>query len=91
MPQVTNNKKIVLMSKENISPDFIFEVSWEVCNKVGGIYTVLSTRADSLQSTYKDKLIFIGPDLSGKTNQPDFKEMTRLFSPWKKQAEKDGL
>lgn len=79
------------MSKENISPDFIFEVSWEVCNKVGGIYTVLSTKADSLQSTYKDKLIFIGPDLSGKTNQPDFKEMTRLFSPWKKQAEKDGL
>jgi len=24
-------------------PDYIFETSWEVCNKVGGIYTVLST------------------------------------------------
>ena len=26
----------------------LFEVSWEVCNKVGGIHTVLSTKAKSL-------------------------------------------
>ena len=32
---------------ENVfySPDYLFEVSWEVCNKVGGIYTVVSTKA----------------------------------------------
>ena len=28
-----------------LTPDYIFESSWEVCNKVGGIYTVISTRA----------------------------------------------
>ena len=33
------------MVKEQLLPDYIFESSWEVCNKVGGIYTVLSTRA----------------------------------------------
>ena len=30
------------MVKELLTPDYIFEASWEVCNKVGGIYTVLS-------------------------------------------------
>ena len=32
------------MKTELIKPDYLFEVSWEVCNKVGGIYTV----ADSI-------------------------------------------
>ena len=44
-------------------PEYIFEVSWEVCNKVGGIYTVLSTRAKTLQLQFPDKLFFIGPDV----------------------------
>ena len=43
--------------------DLLFETSWEVCNKVGGIYAVLSTKAKTLQKRYKDNLIFIGPDL----------------------------
>lgn len=79
------------MSNATKVPDFIFEASWEVCNKVGGIYTVLSTKADSLQSLYKDRIIFIGPDLSGISPQYDFKEMPRLLAPWKKQAESEGL
>jgi hypothetical protein len=29
-------------------PDYVFESSWEVCNKVGGIYTVLSSKALTL-------------------------------------------
>lgn len=43
--------------------DLLFETSWEVCNKVGGIYTVLSTKAQTLKKEYKDKVIFIGPDV----------------------------
>ena len=50
------------MGKEHLTPDYIFESSWEVCNKVGGIYTVLSTRAKTLQYRMKDRIIFIGPD-----------------------------
>lgn len=45
-----------------MKPDYIFESSWEVCNKVGGIYTVLSSRAKTLQDEMKDRIIFIGPD-----------------------------
>ncbi len=46
-----------------ITPELIFECSWEVCNKIGGIYTVLSTKARTLQELAKDKVIFIGPDV----------------------------
>jgi len=45
-----------------LQPHYIFESSWEVCNKVGGIYAVLSTRAASMQKKWKDHVVFIGPD-----------------------------
>lgn len=68
--------------KENIeTPEFLFESSWEVCNKVGGIYTVLSTKAHTLQKRLKDNLIFIGPDFGAPS--PDFKEDPSLFTEWK--------
>ena len=44
------------MGKDLLTPDYIFEASWEVCNKVGGIYTVLSTRAKTLQEQFRDSL-----------------------------------
>ena len=50
------------MTKAMLSPDFIVESSWEVCNKVGGIYTVLSTRARTLQELMSDRILFVGPD-----------------------------
>ena len=73
-------------------PNYIFESSWEVCNKVGGIYTVLSTRAKTLQNEMKDHVIFIGPDCWGKTNSPYFIEDLTLFSDWRIKAQaEDGL
>lgn len=75
------------MINQQLSPDYIFEVSWEVCNKVGGIYTVLSTRAKTLQESHKDKVIFIGPDVwKGKEN-PLFIESDNLCAAWKRHAE----
>ena len=44
-------------------PDYIFEVSWEVCNKVGGIHTVISTKALSLVNELRSNYILIGPDV----------------------------
>lgn len=73
-----------------LSPDYIFESSWEVCNKVGGIYTVLSTRAKTLQDAFRDKIIFIGPDLAD-ANDLYFSEDETLFIEWRKQALADGL
>lgn len=69
------------------TPEYLFESSWEVCNKVGGIYTVLSTKAHTLQQILNDKVIFIGPDVWADTTAPDFKEDGSLFKEWRKHAE----
>ena len=71
------------MDNTTTTPEYLFESSWEVCNKVGGIYTVLSTKAHTLQRSFKDKLIFIGPDVWTDTNAPDFIEEDVLFADWK--------
>lgn len=72
-------------------PDYVFESSWEVCNKVGGIYTVLSTRARTMCEKLGDHVVFIGPDCWQSHESPYFKEDENLLASWHKQAEKDGL
>ena len=68
--------------------DLLFETSWEVCNKVGGIYAVLSTKAKTLQKRYKDNLIFIGPDLwSAEVPSPYFVEGKTPLAAWLAQAD----
>ena len=79
------------MAQTKLNPSVIFETSWEVCNKVGGIYTVLSSRANTLQQSHADKVFFIGPDVwQGKEN-PLFKENKRLLTKWKKAAAEAGV
>ena len=86
------------MVKSLLNPDYIFESSWEVCNKVGGIYTVLSTRAKTLQKAHQDKVIFIGPGLwkredgnYTKEESPYFREDPSLFAEWQREARENGL
>lgn len=72
------------MNETNADVDLLIETSWEVCNKVGGIYTVLSTKAKSLQKLYKDKVIFIGPDVwSAENPSPFFLETASVLKSWK--------
>ncbi len=79
------------MSVHESTPDYIIEVSWEVCNKVGGIYTVLSTRAKTILTKTDAQLMFIGPDLWKETANPLFKEDKRLMAGWRKKATEEGL
>ena len=74
------------MAKELLTPDYIFESSWEVCNKVGGIYTVLSTRAKTLQDSFPDKVFFIGPDFWLHRENPLFIEDKDLYAEWRNHA-----
>lgn len=68
--------------------DLLFEASWEVCNKVGGIYAVLSTKANTLQQMWKDKVIFIGPDVWTEQNpSPHFEESKSLLRSWRAAAQ----
>ena len=77
--------------KENF--ELLFETSWEVCNKIGGIYTVLSTKAQTLQRAFKDRVIFIGPDVWTEDNpSPYFKETPSLLKQWRSKAQlPDGV
>ncbi len=75
---------------KNSTPDFLFETSWEVCNKVGGIYTVLSTRANTLlQQLPATTLAFIGPELGQRDDV--FMEDILLLTEWKQAAAKENL
>ncbi len=38
----------------------VFEVSWEICNKVGGIYTVIKSKVPRMMKYYKN-LYMVGP------------------------------
>ncbi|MBR5055855.1 MAG: glycogen/starch synthase, partial [Bacteroidales bacterium] len=80
------------MAKELINPDYLFEVSWEVCNKVGGIYTVIATKSLYLKSQLHKHHILIGPDVWMDTeSNPDFIEDNHLYTLWKAQAASEGL
>lgn len=74
---------------EKLIPDYIFETSWEVCNMVGGIYTVLSTRARILEQQHHDNLIFIGPDVFKNNINPYFGESEELFEGLKDFTQKE--
>jgi glycogen synthase len=74
---------------DTLKPEYIFETSWEVCNMVGGIYTVLSTRAATLQQTFQDKLVFIGPDVWIDKQNPFFMEIPDLYAEWKLFTDKE--
>lgn len=74
---------------KTLIPEYIFETSWEVCNMVGGIYTVLSTRAATLQESHPDKLIFIGPDVWKDKSNPYFEESKDMYTDWKAFTEKE--
>ena len=66
-----------------LQPDYIFETSWEVCNRVGGIYAVLSTRAASMQAEHPDKVFFFGPDF-GDHSDIYFQEDKTILKEWQK-------
>ena len=78
--------------KEHLQPDYLFEVSWEVCNKVGGIYTVIATKALHLDAQLGRRHIFVGPDVwMHRAGTPDFLEDPMLYRSWKAQALTEGL
>jgi phosphorylase/glycogen(starch) synthase len=81
------------MTTKNVKdPDYIFEVSWEVCNKVGGIHTVVATKALTLVEQFKDNYFVIGPDVWKETqDNPEFIEDKTLYKAWKEWAAADGL
>ena len=50
------------------SQALLFEVAWEVCNQVGGIYQVLRSKAATIADRWEDRYILIGPYIEGKAS-----------------------
>jgi phosphorylase/glycogen(starch) synthase len=72
--------------------EFIFETSWEVCNKVGGIHTVISTKALNIVNNLGDDFILIGPDVWREdVKNPEFIPDDSLFVEWQRKAAAEGL
>ena len=79
------------MSNVNLTPDYLFEVSWEVCNKVGGIHTVIASKAPTVKRELGDKYITIGPDFSSDYVSPEFEEDTTLMAAWREELYNKGV
>ena len=79
------------MSNVNLTPDYLFEVSWEVCNKVGGIHTVIASKAPTVKRELGDKYITIGPDFSSDYVSPEFEEDTTLMAAWRESLYNKGV
>jgi glycogen phosphorylase/synthase len=86
------NENLSTREKQHI-PDFLFEISWEVCNKVGGIYTVISTKYQALADEIGgDNIMMIGPDVWKETSEHQyFEEDPQLFADWRNHAQSQGL
>ena len=87
-----NTRKSNMDNNKLKNPAYLFEVSWEVCNKVGGIHTVISTKALNVEKEYSSSHILIGPDVWRYTEQnPEFIDDPRLFRSWRQRAAQEGL
>ncbi|MDQ3440386.1 MAG: glycosyltransferase [Planctomycetota bacterium] len=42
-------------------PPLLFEIAWEVCWQLGGIYTVLRSKADCMKQRWDERYCLIGP------------------------------
>jgi alpha-glucan phosphorylases len=74
------------------NPEYLFEISWEVCNMVGGIYTVLSTKANEVEKLLNDHYITIGPDVVKEAHETRyFVEDQNLYREWREKATAQGL
>ncbi len=75
-----------------MKPDILFEISWEVCNKVGGIYAVLTTKVAEMQKYYHNSYFGIGPYFHNNI-KGEFKEMAppEEFKSVFKKLETEGI
>ena len=74
------------------NPEYLFETSWEVCNMVGGIYTVLSTKSNVMRQLLDDHYITVGPDVVKESHETlYFVEDNELFPEWHERALAQGL
>ncbi|MDR2935815.1 MAG: glycosyltransferase, partial [Rikenellaceae bacterium] len=76
---------------KDLSLDYLFEVSWEVCNKVGGIHTVIATKAPTVSRQLGERYLLIGPDVNRESANPEFEEAPNLLKAWRQSVYEQGI
>ncbi len=76
---------------KDLSLDYLFEVSWEVCNKVGGIHTVIATKALTVSNQLQERYLVIGPDVNRESANPEFEEDPNLLKAWRQAVYEQGI
>lgn len=61
------------------------EVAWEVCNQVGGIYTVIRSKVPVMVNKWKDNYVLLGPNVNPNVTS-DFEPHPESKSPLAKVA-----
>jgi len=56
------------MSGNYITSSQLVEVAWEVCNQVGGIYTVIRSKVPTMMEIWKDNYCLVGPYFPAKAS-----------------------
>ncbi|MGN1215363.1 MAG: alpha-glucan family phosphorylase [Candidatus Cryptobacteroides sp.] len=80
------------MNEDLLKPDYLFEASWEVCNKVGEISDSLAAKSLRMKEALGRHHILIGPDVwMDTTANPDFTEDKHLYAKWRLQAASEGI
>ena len=71
---------------------YLLEVSWEVCNKIGGIYTVIKSKASNIIDYYKENYFLIGPYFADKALGVFLEEAPpEQLNPLFKSLQKEGI
>lgn len=68
-----------MQSAELFSNNFLFECSWEVCNQMGGIYTVIRSKLPAVTEKWQSNYCLIGPLVSDVVNV-ELEEITETDS-----------
>ncbi len=49
------------LAKHDTENNFLVEIAWEVCNQVGGIYTVIRSKVPTIKERWGENYFLIGP------------------------------
>ena len=74
----TTTKRI---SKRNINSSLLVEVAWEVCNQVGGIYTVIRSKTPAAVNRWGNNYCVVGPYIH-QAVETEFEEITDAKDPF---------
>jgi len=78
LPKINKSAKL---EKKSTKDPVLVEVAWEVCNQVGGIYTVIRSKVPSMVEKWGSNYLNIGPYFH-HTAQSEFEPMEEPGNPF---------